>query len=289
MANAKRERQRANRQLKIEETKAEEVVETRKSRASTWGILAAILIAGILLFAFCGRGGDSEDSGDTFLSGETAENDGSAPALRAEDIEDRVDASLKPVGNIPDDFVPWSGTRQLSESTPGLRNAIYETAPPMTIDTSKSYEALITTNRGEMRLALFDDESPITVNNFVSLARDGYYDGVGFHRVLADFMAQGGDPTGLGSGGPGYQFEDEFDNGLALDARGLLAMANAGPGTNGSQFFITFVPTEYLTGRHTVFGELIDGDDVLASLRLRDPATDPALGDIMLSVEIIES
>ncbi|MCA9996245.1 MAG: peptidylprolyl isomerase [Anaerolineales bacterium] len=139
----------------------------------------------------------------------------------------------------------------------------------MTIDTSKSYEAVITLAKGgEMRLKLFDDEAPVTVNNFVFLATQGFYDGVPFHRVIPDFMAQGGDPTGTGTGGPGYEFEDEVDTGLAFDRRGLLAMANAGPATNGSQFFITFAPATHLNGLHTIFGELIEGDDVLSGITL---------------------
>lgn len=288
MATSKRERQRANRSLKVEETVAEEVIEKRKSKFTTWGILAAVLIVGVLVFSFCARGGD-DDTTATFTTGDEVQGDGEAAPIRAADVENAVDAELKPVGRIPADFQQWAGTRQLSETTPGLRADLYDAPPPMTIDTSKDYEALISTNRGDIRLVLFDDESPVTVNNFINLARDGYYDGTGFHRVLADFMAQGGDPTGTGSGGPGYQFEDEVDNGLALDSRGLLAMANSGPGTNGSQFFITFEPTTWLTGNHTIFGELIEGDDVLSQLRLRDPATDPALGDIMTRVEIIES
>ncbi|MCP4426116.1 MAG: peptidylprolyl isomerase, partial [Chloroflexi bacterium] len=126
----------------------------------------------------------------------------------------------------------------------------------MVIDTAKSYEAVITVaGKGDMRLTLFDDEAPLTVNSFVFLANQGYFDGLTFHRVIADFMVQGGDPTGIGSGGPGYQFEDETDAGLSFDRRGLLAMANSGPATNGSQFFITFVPTPHLNGLHTIFGE----------------------------------
>jgi cyclophilin family peptidyl-prolyl cis-trans isomerase len=139
--------------------------------------------------------------------------------------------------------------------------------------------------KGDMRLALFDDEAPLTVNNFVFLANQGYYDGLTFHRVLADFMAQGGDPTGIGAGGPGYQFEDEVDTGLTFDRRGLLAMANAGPGTNGSQFFITFVPTPHLNGLHTIFGELIEGDDVLSSLTI-NPTSETV--DVIEKIVIVE-
>ncbi|MCA9917021.1 MAG: peptidylprolyl isomerase [Anaerolineales bacterium] len=157
----------------------------------------------------------------------------------------------------------------------------------MTIDTSKTYEAIITTEKGEMRFRLFDDEAPVTVNNFVFLANQGFYDGTSFHRVLEDFMAQGGDPSGTGAGGPGYEFEDEFDDNLTFDRRGLLAMANAGPATNGSQFFITFVETPWLNGLHTIFGELIEGDDVLSAITLRDPGSDtPA--DIIERIDIVE-
>ena len=181
-----------------------------------------------------------------------------------------------------------AGERPLAAIEPAARNAYYSERPPITIDTSKEYEAVIRSEQGDMRFRLFDDEAPVTVNNFVFLATQGFYDGTTFHRVLADFMAQGGDPTGTGTGGPGYQFEDETDNGLTFDRRGLLAMANAGPGTNGSQFFITFAPTPHLNGAHTIFGELIAGDDVLAGLRLRDPlaATEP--GDRIERIDIIE-
>lgn len=175
------------------------------------------------------------------------------------------------------------------ELPPEARNDFYSAPPPMTLDTSKDYEAIIHTEKGDMRFKLFDDQAPVTVNNFIFLARDGFYNDTTFHRVLPDFMAQGGDPTGTGGGGPGYQFEDEFDPSLRFDRRGLLAMANAGAGTNGSQFFITFGPTEHLNDAHTIFGELIEGDDVLSSLRLRDPGTDPNPGDKITSIEIVES
>ena len=181
------------------------------------------------------------------------------------------------------------GERPLAALTPAERNNYYSAPPDMTIDTDKTYEAIITTEKGEMRFRLFDDEATVTVNNFVFLATQGYYDGTTFHRVLADFMAQAGDPTGTGSGGPGYQFEDEFDDSLSFDRRGLLAMANAGPGTNGSQFFITFngENSSHLTGAHTIFGELIEGDDVLSAITLRDPgSTTPA--DVIERIDIVE-
>jgi cyclophilin family peptidyl-prolyl cis-trans isomerase len=182
--------------------------------------------------------------------------------------------------------------RPLAALDPAARDAFYTAPPEMVIDTANEYEAVITTNKGDIRLQLFDDDAPTTVNNFVYLANQGFYDGVIFHRVLPDFMAQTGDPTGTGSGGPGYTFEDETDNGLVFDRRGLLAMANSGPNTNGSQFFITFVPTPHLDGGHTIFGELIDGDDVLSALTHIDPsgqqAPADATPDVIEQIEIIE-
>ena len=118
-----------------------------------------------------------------------------------------------------------------------------------------------TTNKGEININLLPEKSPVTVASFVNLVKNGYYNGLKFHRVIEDFMAQGGDPTGTGMGGPGYRFEDEVDNGLDFSVPGKLAMANAGPGTNGSQFFITTVPTEWLNGNHTIFGEVVSESD----------------------------
>lgn len=122
-------------------------------------------------------------------------------------------------------------------------------------------QAILKTNRGEIKLNLFPEIAPVTVINFVVLAQKGYYNGLKFHRVIADFMIQGGDPTGTGAGGPGYQFGDEFKEGVVFDRKGLLAMANAGPDTNGSQFFITHVPTEWLNYKHTIFGEVVSEED----------------------------
>ena len=122
-------------------------------------------------------------------------------------------------------------------------------------------QATIETTKGSINLTLFADQAPVTVANFVNLAERGYYDGLEFHRVIANFMVQGGCPQGNGRGGPGYQFEDEFDAGLRHDRAGRLSMANAGPGTNGSQFFITHVPTPWLDDAHTIFGEVDGGGD----------------------------
>ncbi len=143
----------------------------------------------------------------------------------------------------------------------------WSSAPEMQIDPAKKYTATMSTEKGEIVLALFADKTPKTVNNFVFLAREGFYDNITFHRVIDDFMAQGGDPTGTGRGGPGYRFEDEFVPELKHSKPGILSMANAGPGTNGSQFFITHVPTPWLDGKHSVFGEVTEGMDVLMAVK----------------------
>jgi len=130
--------------------------------------------------------------------------------------------------------------------------------------------ALIQTNRGNIRLQLHDDKVPKTVANFEKLANDGFYNGLTFHRVIADFMIQAGCPQGTGTGGPGYQFEDEFHEDLRHDGPGILSMANAGPNTNGSQFFITHVPTPHLDGAHSVFGKVLEGQDVVDSIEQGD-------------------
>jgi cyclophilin family peptidyl-prolyl cis-trans isomerase len=165
----------------------------------------------------------------------------------------------------------------------------YDAAPPMVIDPAKRYSAIIATERGDIVVELYADKAPATVNNFVFLARDGYYDGVTFHRVIANFMAQTGDPTGTGRGGPGYKFADEFDPSLRHDGPGVLSMANAGPGTNGSQFFITHKATPHLDGKHAVFGRVVEGMDVVYSIPERDPGSAREPGLAMTSVTITES
>ncbi|HEX8033401.1 MAG TPA: peptidylprolyl isomerase [Ktedonobacterales bacterium] len=166
----------------------------------------------------------------------------------------------------------------------------YRQPPAMQIDPNKRYVAVFHTDKGDFQVELFAKQAPITVNNFVFLARDGFYNGTTFHRVIRDFMAQGGDPTATGTGGPGYQFNDE-PGALALkhDAPGILSMANAGRNTNGSQFFITFGPTPHLNGKHGVFGRVISGMDVVNSIRERDPGRDRQPGDTIRSLDILES
>src|ERR1700683_849771 len=156
----------------------------------------------------------------------------------------------------------------------------YSAPPEMAIDVTKKYTATITTSRGDIVCQLFPKDAPKTVNNFVFLAREKFYDGTVFHRVISDFMIQGGDPTGTGRGGPGYKFEDETKGNPNKHKVGSLSMANAGPNTNGSQFFIPHVVTGHLDGKHTVFGKVTKGQDVVDAV---------AQGDQLKSVTITES
>jgi len=164
----------------------------------------------------------------------------------------------------------------------------YKAPPELTIDPAKRYTATIVTDAGDIVVELHAAKAPRTVNNFVFLARDGFYDGVTFHRVIKGFMAQGGDPTGSGRGGPGYKFADEFEASLCHDGPGVLSMANAGPNTNGSQFFITYVATPHLDNRHAVFGHVVEGMDVVHAIPERDPGTAREPGVAMKRVVIDE-
>lgn len=172
-------------------------------------------------------------------------------------------------------LVSCGGTAPETSTPPQPKT--YSAQPSMNIDTSKQYIATIETKRGDLVLELFAKDVPVTVNNFVTLARDGFYDGLTFHRVIDDFMIQGGDPTGTGAGGPGYTFADEFTK--HTHVAGALSMANAGPNTNGSQFFITHSPQHHLDGHHSVFGQLIEGKDVLNQIKQ---------GDTMIRITIEE-
>lgn len=166
----------------------------------------------------------------------------------------------------------------------------FNECPPFIIDQEKTYTATIETEKGDIVLELFADKAPLAVNSFVFLAQEGYFDNVTFHRVLKDFVAQTGDPTGTGWTDPGYQFRNEIVEGLVFDSAGLLAMANSGMDTNGSQFFITYAATADLTGSYTIFGKVIEGMDVVNSLTERDPSSDPnaAAGDIIINITINE-
>ncbi|MBP1733541.1 MAG: ppiA [Deltaproteobacteria bacterium] len=151
--------------------------------------------------------------------------------------------------------------------------------PEMTIDVKKTYRVSIETDRGSIELELYPQHAPKTVNNFRFLAQEGFYDGVTFHRVISNFMVQGGDPTGTGRGGPGYRFEDETKGNPLTHETGVISMANAGPNTNGSQFFITHGPQPHLNGKHTVFGKVVKGQDVVDAIRQ---------GDVMQRVTVTE-
>jgi peptidyl-prolyl cis-trans isomerase B (cyclophilin B) len=177
---------------------------------------------------------------------------------------------------IPIPFLNQSptGVSQMQSQAPKS----YNSPVPMIIDVNKKYTATIKTAKGDLVLELYPKDAPVTVNSFVSLARKGFYNGVTFHRVIPGFMAQGGDPTGTGSGGPGYKFQDEFSS--RKNITGALSMANSGPNTNGSQFFICYAPQPHLDGKHTVFGQLTSGMDVLTKL---------VNGDKMTEVTITES
>ena len=155
----------------------------------------------------------------------------------------------------------------------------WDSPPEMEIDPTKTYKVAIKTSQGEIQLELYPQHAPKTVNNFVFLARQGFYDGVSFHRVISDFMIQGGDPTGSGRGGPGYRFEDELTGNPLKHETGVISMANAGPNTNGSQFFITHSPQPHLNGKHTVFGKVVQGQDVVDAV---------CQGDQIEGVEVTE-
>ena len=164
----------------------------------------------------------------------------------------------------------------------------YDGPPQMRLTPGAEYYANLRTEKGEMRARLFAEQAPVTVNNFVFLAREGYFDGTTFHRAIKGFVVQGGDPTGTGTGGPGYSIPDEFSAELRHDRPGILSMANAGPNTGGSQFFITYAATPHLDDRHAVFGEVVEGGQTLDEIRERDPQRDREPGDRVESVKIEE-
>lgn len=167
----------------------------------------------------------------------------------------------------------------------------FSSPPAMNLDGASDYFADFRTNQGNFRVKLHSTQTPVTVNNFVFLAQQGFYNGLVFHRVIENFMIQGGDPTGTGAGGPGYRFEDEFVPGLVFDSPGKLAMANSGPNSNGSQFFITTVPTDWLNARHTIFGEITDGQSVVDAISrvATTPSNMPLNPVIIESIDIVHT
>jgi cyclophilin family peptidyl-prolyl cis-trans isomerase len=189
-------------------------------------------------------------------------------------------------GQSPSQPAASSAPSSVQPTAAGLQ---WSTAPVMAIDKTKQYSATVKMAKGgEFTIQLYADKAPITVNSFVFLSRQGFYNGVTFHRVLEGFMAQGGDPTGTGGGGPGYQFVNE-DSDLKFDKAGVVAMANAGRDTNGSQFFITFGPQTSLNGGYTIFGQVTSGMDVVNAITRRDPSTGPTFkGDAISTITIAE-
>jgi cyclophilin family peptidyl-prolyl cis-trans isomerase len=180
-------------------------------------------------------------------------------------------------------------TANSGSSAPTVAAMQFSAPPPMTIDVKKQYFATVVMAKGgQFVIQLYPDKAPVTVNSFVFLANKGYFNGTTFHRVLEGFMAQGGDPTGTGNGGPGYQFANET-NDLLFDKAGVVAMANAGPNTNGSQFFITFGPAQLAESDYTIFGQVISGMDVVNGITRRDPTQNPTFtGDVITSITISE-
>ncbi len=273
-------------------------ISTRSVRSVHWLLLVTALLFAFVLAA-CGGSDEasatSAPAADTPAASAPATNT-PAPAAAAAVSQTNSTSSTAPMSQtqivtatkVPPPAKLADGAA--SKLDPAARNNMYKTPPAMTIDPKKYYYATLKTDRGDIKIQLFADRSPETVNNFVFLAREGFYNNTTFHRVLEGFMAQGGDPTGTGAGGPGYEFKNEAFPGLVFDREGLIAMANRGPDTNGSQFFITFGPTEQLNGGYTIFGEVVEGKEVLSKITRRDPQQQPNFeGDKLYTVLIEES
>ena len=236
--------------------------------------LALVLLAmGLMLLAGC-----SASEAETTAAPEPTE----AAEVAATSA---TESTPEPAADAPSTDIGAAGAL-----APEERNNLYSAPPPLSLVDGQYYYATIKTAKGDIKVQLFPQQAPKTVNNFVFLAREGFYNDTTFHRVLDGFMAQGGDPTGTGGGGPGYEFENESFPGLEFDRAGLLAMANRGPNTNGSQFFLTFGPADWLNGGYTIFGEVIEGLDVLDKLTRRDPNENPNfVGDAIETITIEQS
>jgi cyclophilin family peptidyl-prolyl cis-trans isomerase len=236
--------------------------------------LVALVVAGGLWLARDGASFPPTAAAEAATPEEPADEAEAAGDAEATEDAEAGDAGAEgatAAATIPDEVPVPEGYEMLPPFSDERRTS-FDRAEPQ-LEAGVDYAALIETNRGAILVDLYQDETPITVNSFVFLTRHRYYDGIVFHRVLEDFMAQTGDPTGTGTGGPGYQFDDEIVPGLSHDEPGVLSMANAGRGTNGSQFFITFTATPWLDGAHTVFGRVLDGIEVLDDLQRVDPQT----------------
>ncbi len=236
----------------------------RKNQSIIFGIIAVVVVAFVLLLIFQPKNNASTGQPTATGSGATSQS------------------------NTPDPKATLSAYEQVYSVTPQVVGTKqYSAPPPIQIDLTKQYFATVKMAKGgEFVIQLYPDKAPITVNSFVFLAKQGFYDGVTFHRVLEGFMAQGGDPTGTGGGGPGYQFVNE-KNDLAFDKPGVVAMANAGPNTNGSQFFIMFNAYPLQESDYTIFGQVISGMDVVNGITRRNPDNNPTFtGDAIQSITI---
>jgi len=202
-------------------------------------------------------------------------------------------ASPTPAATMRAEPTPASGGAPIKQfmNVGGVNIPQYSNVPPLTIDVNSQYTATIRTNLGTMVIELFAEQAPVTVNNFIFLANDGFYNGGIFHRTIPSFMIQGGDPTGTGTAGPGYRFQDEFVAELTFAQPGILAMANSGPGTNGSQFLVTKAPTPHLNGAHTIFGQIIEGQDIADAISLTEtgPGDRPTTPVVIQGIDIAKS
>lgn len=265
--------------------------EERTSSKDLWlavGIVVVVIAALVALYYLTVRRPAQQEPIVTDITVETPTPEEATPEVSEPTVANP--APTEQPTDVVANETPPTEQPTAAQTEEGSSSMSWSQPPEMTIDLSKAYEAVVTTTQGDFRISLFADKAPTTVNNFVFLARQGFYDGVLFHRVIPGFMAQTGDPTGTGRGGPGYRFEDEFDASLRHDAAGILSMANAGPGTNGSQFFITYAPQPHLDDHHSVFGRVVEGMSVVESITPREPSEDPKAvpGDKILKVDIIE-
>lgn len=279
---------------------------------------ATLFVMGLLLLSACAPKDDTATAASTASSQQT-EADGETKAAETKTEETKTETTETTTETTEADGDKTTETKTETKTTtqataepqalptgydevePLTQEPVreFKSAPDMALQDNKDYYAVVDTDKGQMVFDLYEQETPVTVNNFVTLARNHYFDGTRFHRVIEGFMAQAGDPLSAdeankaqwGTGGPGYQFADEFRQKLTFNGEGILAMANSGPATNGSQFFITFGPTDFLNGKHTIFGKIIQGNDILGKLtRTMDESNNEipgAVADKILSVRIV--
>ena len=241
-------------------------------------ILSALVVVAIFIVLGFMLASNRPGSGQS--AAPTVDAFSAAPTLAAA-------AGVPTAASAPAETAP---TVAAAGAAPAGQPLTYSAPPPMTIDPAKSYSATITTPRGDFVVKLRPDLAPQTVNSFVFLARAGFFNGLTWHRVLENFMAQGGDPTGTGGGGPGYTVPDEFTDKVRFDKPGIMAMANTGqPNSGGSQFFVTTAPADYLDGKYTIFGEVTQGQDIVNGIPLRDPQQNPTTpGEQIVKITIDE-